>query len=124
MSEILLQIVSVASLINYSLMYGVLSYLNPEERKIWNQENEDVQILVEETPFESNFSEDHLPVANNHQKIKISLDWRKILWKLFIHCIVCMNCIIGAIEEVQNISHGNKTSRVHFKKNKSFLIFT
>lgn len=74
MSEILLQIVSVASLINYSLMYGVLSYLNPEERKIWNQENEDVQILVEETPFESNFSEDHLPVANNHQKIKISLD--------------------------------------------------
>ena len=72
MSEILLQIVSVASLINYSLMYGVLSYLNPEERKIWNQENEDVQILVEEKPFESNFSEDHL--SENHQKIKISLN--------------------------------------------------
>ena len=74
MSEILLQIVSVASLINYSLMYGVLSNLNPEERKIWNQDNEEVQILLKETPFESNFSEDHLPFANNHQKIKISLD--------------------------------------------------
>ena len=77
MSEILLQIVSVASLINYSLMYGVLSNLSPEaseERKIWNQDNEEVQILLKETPFESNFSEDHLPFANNHQKIKISLD--------------------------------------------------
>ena len=74
MSEILLQIVSVASLINYSLMYGVLSNLNPEERKIWNQDNEEAQILLKETPFESNFSEDHLPFANNHQKIKISLD--------------------------------------------------
>ena len=77
MSEILLQIVSVASLINYSLMYGVLSNLSPEaseERKIWNQDNEEVQILVEEKPFESNFSEDHLLFSENHQKIKISLN--------------------------------------------------
>ena len=64
MSEIILQIVSVASLINYSLMYGVLSInMNPEEKKIWNQQNEEVQRLVEEKLFQSNCSEEHLTFA-------------------------------------------------------------
>ena len=72
MSEILLQIVSVASLINHSLMYGVLSNLNPEEKKIWNQQSEEIQKLVHEKSFVGNTSEEHFKAFPKYHQISLN----------------------------------------------------